>query len=173
VAAVLLALSMGATRIVGFGRNREILAKLKAIAPDRIEVLALGDQPIAEWMRGHTEQLGADVLVDCSARGAPAATTAEALKGLKRGAIAVNIGALTEPLPIEPMRFMTSRLHFRGSNWFTTGEGQMMAEMASAGVLDLSHLTTQAYPLDRLNDALDAIKARPGGFTNIVVNPDR
>jgi D-arabinose 1-dehydrogenase-like Zn-dependent alcohol dehydrogenase len=173
VAAVLLALGMGATRIVGFGRNREILAKLKAIAPDRIEVLALGDQPIAEWMRGHTEQLGADVLVDCSARGAPAATTAEALKGLKRGAIAVNIGALTEPLPIEPMRFMTSRLHFRGSNWFTTGEGHMMAEMASAGVLDLSHLTTQAYPLDRLNDALDAIKARPGGFTNIVVNPDR
>jgi len=84
----------------------------------------------------------------------------------------VNIGALTEPMPIEPMRFMTSRLHFRGSNWFTTGEGQLMAEMASVGVLDLSHYTVQAYPLDRLNDALEAIKARPGGLTNIVVNPD-
>ena len=32
-------------------------------------------------------------------------------------------------------------------------------------VLDLSYLTTQAYPLDRLNDALEAIKERPGGFT--------
>jgi hypothetical protein len=36
--------------------------------------------------------------------------------------IAVDIGALTEPIPIEPMRFMTSHLHFRGSNWFTAGE---------------------------------------------------
>ncbi len=173
VGAVLLALGMGATRIIGFGRNRDVMAKLKAIAPHRIHTLALGDKPIAEWMRQYTDNLGADVLIDCSARGALAATTAEALQGLKRGGMVINIGALTEPLPIEPMRFMTSRLHFRGSNWFTTGEGQLMADMAGSGVLDLSHLTVQAYPLDRLNDALEAIKARPGGFTNIVVNPDR
>jgi hypothetical protein len=43
------------------------------------------------------------------------------------------------------MRFMTSHLHLRGSNWFTTGEGKLMAEMAHTGVLDLSMLTTQAY----------------------------
>jgi D-arabinose 1-dehydrogenase-like Zn-dependent alcohol dehydrogenase len=172
VAAALLALGMGATRIIGFGRNRDVMTKLKAIAPNRIETLALGDKPIAEWMRQHTDDLGADVLIDCSARGAPASTTAEALHGLKRGGMVVNIGALTEPMLIEPMRFMTGRFHFRGSNWFTTGEGQLMAEMASVGVLDLSHYTVQAYPLDRLNDALEAIKARPGGFTNIVVNPD-
>jgi hypothetical protein len=34
-------------------------------------------------------------------------------------------------------------------------------------------LQPQPYPLDGVNDALEAIKARPGGFTNIVVNPDR
>jgi hypothetical protein len=34
-------------------------------------------------------------------------------------------------------------------------------------------LTTQAYPLDGVNDALEAVKARPGGLVNIVVNPDR
>ena len=122
-------------------------AKLKALHPTRIFTLALGDKPIANWMRERTDELGADVLVDCSARGASAAVTAEALKGLKRGGVAVNIGALTEPLPIEPMRFMTSRLHFRGSNWFTTGEGQLMAEMASTGVLDLSHLTPKPIRL--------------------------
>jgi len=163
---------MGATRIIGFRRNRTVLAKLKSTAPNRIKTMAVGDTAIADWMRQHTDNLGADVLIDCSARGAPASTTAQALNGLKRGGMVVNIGALTEPLQIEPMRFMTSRLHFRGSNWFTTGEGQLMAHMASVGVLDLSHLTTQAYPLGRLNEALEAIKERPGGFTNIVVNPD-
>jgi threonine dehydrogenase-like Zn-dependent dehydrogenase len=173
VGAALLALGMGATRIMGFGRNREVLAQVKALAPNRIATLALGEQAIAEWMREHTDGLGADVLVDCSGRGAAAAVTADALKGVKRGGIVVNIGALTERLPIEPIRFMTGRLQFRGSNWFTTGEGQLMAEMARTGVLDLSRLTSQAYPLDRVNAALEAVKARPGGFVNIVVNPDR
>src|SRR5262249_55073504 len=121
---------IGAARILGLGRNRDVLAQLKALAPDRIEVLALGDAPIADWMRQHSDQLGVDVLIDCSARSAAAANTAEALAALKRGAIAVNIGALTEPLAIQPMRFMAARLQFCGSNWFTTGEGQSMAEMA-------------------------------------------
>ena len=172
VGATLLALGMGATRIIGFGRNREVMSKLKSLSPKRVDTLALGDQSIAEWMRERTDGLGADVLIDCSARGASASVTAEALKGLKRGATAVNIGALTEALTIEPIRFMTSRLHFQGSNWFTTGEGQLMAEMARVGALDLSHLTSQVYPLARVNEALEAIKARPGGFVNIVVNPD-
>jgi alcohol dehydrogenase len=172
VGATLLALGMGATRILGFGRNRDVLARLKALAPDRIEVLALGDASIAEWMRRHTEQLGVDVLVDCSVRSAAAANTVEALAALKRGAVAVNIGALTEPLAIQPIRFMTGRLQFRGSNWFTTGEGRLMAEMAKVGVLDLSKLETRAYPLAKVNDALAEVQKRPGGFVNVVVNPD-
>jgi threonine dehydrogenase-like Zn-dependent dehydrogenase len=173
VGATLLALGLGATRILGFGRNREVLAQLKALAPDRIEVLALGDAPIAEWMRQHTDGLGVDVLIDCSGRNAAAATTADALTALKRGGIAVNIGALTEPLALQPIRFMTTRLQFRGSNWFTTGEGQLMAEMARVGVLDLGKLVTRAYPLAQVNDALAEVQTRPGGFVNIVVNPDR
>ena len=173
VGATLLALGMGATRILGLGRNRDVLAQLKALAPDRIEVLALGDAPIADWVRQRTDQLGVDVLLDCSARSAAAANTADALAALKRGGVAINIGALTEPLAIQPIRFMTARLHFRGSNWFTTEEGQLMAEMAKVGALDLSRLTTRAYPLAQVNEALAEVQKRPGGFVNIVVNPDR
>jgi len=173
VGATLLALAMGATRILGLGRNREVLAQVKALAPGRIEVLALGDAPIADWLRGYSGGLGVDVLIDCSARGAAAANTAAALGALKRGAVAINIGALTEPLAIEPIRFMTGRLQFKGSNWFTTGEGQLMADMAGAGVLDLSKLATRAYPLAGINEALAEVQKRPGGLINIVVNPDR
>jgi len=164
---------MGAARILGLGRNRDVLAQLKALAPDRIEVLALGDAPIADWMRQHTDQLGVDVLIDCSGRSAAAENTAQALAALKRGAIAVNIGALTEPLAIQPIRFMTARLQFCGSNWFTTGEGQSMAEMAQVGMLDLTKLVTRAYPLAKVNEALAEVQTRPGGFVNIVVHPDR
>jgi len=173
VAAALLALGMGATRILGLGRNRAVLDRLSALAPGRIRTRALDDRPVADWMRDETDGLGVDVLLDCSARAASASVTADALNGLKRGGVAVNIGALSEPLAVQPMRFMTSRIAFRGSNWFTTGEGQLMAEMAGRGVLDMSRLEPKTYPLAGVNDALDAIRARPGGFTNIVVNPDR
>jgi len=173
VGATLLALGMGATRILGLGRNSDVMRQLKELAPRRIDTLALGERPVADWIRERTDGIGVDVLVDCSARNASSATTKDALNGIKRGGVAVNIGALTEPLSIEPFRFMNHRLHFQGSTWFTTGEGQLMAEMAGVGVLDLSHLRSQPYPLDGVNDALEAVKARPGGFVNIVVNPDR
>jgi alcohol dehydrogenase len=150
-----------------------VLAKVKGLAPNRIAVLALGDEPLGDWIRRHTDGLGADVLIDCSGRAAAASPTAEALGALKRGGTAVNIGALTEPLAIEPIRFMTTRLQFRGSNWFTTGEGQRMAEMAGMGVVDLNRFETRAFPLERVNDALAEVAKRPGGFVNIVVHPDR
>ncbi len=173
VGATLHALAMGATRILGIGRNRNVLARVKALAPVRIDTLALGDEPVDEWLLARSDGIGVDVLLDCSGRAATASTIAAALRALKRGGIAVNIGALTEKLEIEPIAFMVKALTFCGSNWFTTGEGQLMAGMAGAGVLDLSAMKTRGYPLDAVNDALAEVKTRPGGLTNIVVNPDR
>ena len=170
VGAMLCALAMGATRILGFGRNREILQQIKALSPSRIETLALGDAVIEEWVKDRTDGLGVDVLLDCSSRFAGSETSREALGALKRGGIAVVVGALSEPLPIDAVRFMTSRLQLRGSPWFTTGEAQRMAELAATGALDLGRLTTRSYPLEGVNDALEAVKSRPGGFVNIVVH---
>lgn len=53
-----------------------------------------------------------------------------------------------------------------------TGEAQQMAEMVGVGALDFGKIVTRAYPLAGINDALEAVKARPGGFINIVVHPD-
>ena len=66
--------ALGATRILGFGRNRDVLAQLKALAPDRIEVLALGDAPIADWMRRHTDSSAWTCSSTAPARSAAAAT---------------------------------------------------------------------------------------------------
>jgi threonine dehydrogenase-like Zn-dependent dehydrogenase len=87
--------------------------------------------------------------------------------------MAVNIGALSEKLCLDPFRFMNRGTSFRGSNWFSTAEGQLMADMAGAGVLDLGQLETRDFPLEGVNEALDLVRTRPGGLTNIVVCPDR
>jgi threonine dehydrogenase-like Zn-dependent dehydrogenase len=173
VGAVLLALAMGVTRILGWGRNRTVLGQLQALAPRRIAALALGDRPIAEWVREHTDGLGVDLLIDCTGRGGPAAPMVEAQAAVKRGGVTVNIGALAEPLPLNPTQYMTSRMQYRGSNWFTTEEGALMAEMVETGILDLNQWQPRVYPLDGVNEALADIKERPGGFANLVVAPDR
>ncbi len=171
VGATLLALAMGATRILGVGRNRDVLAKVKALSPARVDTMAIGDNSVAGWLLARTEGLGVDVLLDCTGRGGLATTTSDAIEGLKRGGVAINIGALSEPLPVNATRFMNSRLQYRGSNWFTTGEAQLMAEMVAVGVFDLSQIVARPFPLDKVNDALAHVAERPGGFVNVVVRP--
>lgn len=173
VGAVMLALGLGATRILGWGRNRSVLQQLKQLAPRRVDTLALGDQPIASWVLERTEGAGVDLLLDCTGRGGPAAPVLEAQSAVKRGGTTMNIGALAEPLPLNPTHYMNAGKHYRGSNWFTNAEAALMADMARVGALDLSAWEPRVYPLGAVNEALADIKQRPGGFANLVVAPDR
>jgi threonine dehydrogenase-like Zn-dependent dehydrogenase len=173
VGAVLWALAMGATRILGFGRNRALLEQVKALAPGRVDTLALGERDLAQWVREHTDGLGVDVLLDCTGRGSGAQTTVEALGCLKHGGTAMTVGAVREPVPLDPYRFMNTQLAYRGSNWFTVRDGLEMVELARSGVVDLGVLKPVVFPLDRINEGLAQMQNRPGGFTNLVVAPDR
>ncbi|MFL5391179.1 MAG: L-iditol 2-dehydrogenase, partial [Myxococcales bacterium] len=44
-------------------------------------------------------------------------------------------------------------------------------EATVAGVIDPRPLLSQCYPLERLGDALDAVKSRPGNFVKAWVRP--
>jgi alcohol dehydrogenase len=169
VGAVLLSLGMGVARILGWGRNRDVLAQLRAIDPERIDTLAVGDEPLKDWVGERTDGVGVDVLIDCTGRGGPAAPVAEAVNCLKRGGVMVNIGALAEPLALNPTQFMTGALRYCGSNWFTNAEAALMADMIRVGALDLSPLKPRVYRLEQVNQALADIRERPGGLQNFVV----
>jgi alcohol dehydrogenase len=169
VGAVLWALSLGVTRILGLGRNREVLDQVKQLSPARIETLAIGDAEIEPWARSRTEGLGVDLVVDCTGRGSTPDTTIAAMAALKPGGTTVTVGALTEPLPIDPLAFMNNAYGYKGSIWFTEAHGQQMAELARVKAADLGVLIPQRYPLEAVNDALEGVRARPGGFTNIVI----
>ena len=41
--------------------------------------------------------------------------------------------------------------------------------MAHAGTLNLGVFEHERFPLDKVNEALDAIEQRTGGFTNVVI----
>jgi alcohol dehydrogenase len=163
---------MGASKILGTARNAALLRRVKALAPDRIDGLELGGEPIGEWARGRTGGWGVDAVVDCLGPGASGALMMEAIYALRRGGRAINVGGVGEKVTMDVHWMMDEQISFIGSNWFTPGEGQALADMAEAGVLDLSVLEHRRFPLSRVNEALEGIPARNGGFTNLVITPD-
>lgn len=170
VNATLFALGMGVKRIIPIARNPDRLARMKALAPGRIHPVAIDGTPIAPRVIAAADGLGADVVLDCLTRGVPADMTADSVQGLRGGGIAVNIGALSEPLAINPIWFMIGGRQYRGSNWFTSAQGEEMVALATAGVVDFSVLQNRVYPLEKVNDAL-AEAGKEGGFINAVVKP--
>ena len=182
-----LALAMGATTILGTGRNAALLDRVKALAPERIDVLAVpnapqpppasgggqggGPDPLVVWAKTATDGYGVDGMIDCLPPGAPASAMMRALFCLRRGGRAVNVGAVLEPLPVNAFWMMTNRIGLQGSVWFTTAEGEDMAAMAGAGTLDMSVLEHRVSPLSEVNEVLAGMDERNGGFTNFVIDP--
>ena len=58
-----------------------------------------------------------------------------------------------------------------GSNWFTAAQGQEMAELARAGILDMSVFQHERFALEDVNKAISGLKDRNGGFSNYVIVP--
>jgi alcohol dehydrogenase len=43
--------------------------------------------------------------------------------------------------------------------------------MADSGALDLSVFEHEVFSLEQINEALEAVNHRHGGFTNVVIDP--
>jgi D-arabinose 1-dehydrogenase-like Zn-dependent alcohol dehydrogenase len=169
--ACLIALGLGVTHILGTGRNADLLNDVKAIAPDRIDVLPAGTAHLAEWVRERTDGEGVDIVIDAVGPGAPAEGMIEAVDSLARGGVLVDIGGMMERPGLDLFAMMCSQRSVLGSLWFSTREGQDMADMAGSGALNLSVLEHHTFPLAQVNEALDSIPERHGGFTNFLCVP--
>jgi D-arabinose 1-dehydrogenase-like Zn-dependent alcohol dehydrogenase len=174
IGGVLNALAMGATRIFGTGRNKELLQDVKALAPDRIEVHAIGEGSLADFVRENNGGEGVDVVISTLGPGSPKETLLEALSTLSRGGVLVDIGGMMEHPELDLFHLMCNQQSVLGSLWFTNGEAQEMSDLAGSGALDLSVLEHHVFPLEKINEALDdGLPARHGGFSNFIITPDQ
>jgi alcohol dehydrogenase len=179
--AALLALAMGAGRILGTGRDTALLERVRQLAPDRITVHSTRDEVtpangdsdrFTAWVGANTDGAGLDAVVDCLPPGAPASALLRPIQALRRGGSAVNIGAVSEPLTVNPFWLVANRISQHGSVWFTTAEGEEIVAMAATGQLDLSPFQHRVSPLTDVNEALAALADnKDGGFANYVVKP--
>lgn len=170
--AVALALALGVRQILGTARNESLFERVKQLAePGRIEILKSGEESADEWSQRVTEGRGVDIAIDALNPGAPPEPMKEAIKTLNRGGCLVNVGMVSEEVPLDVFWMMSNNISHIGSCWFSTEQGQEMADLVGAGALDLSFYENKAYPLVRINDAVDGTEDRSGGFTNIVITP--
>lgn len=165
VGATLLALAFGAARVVVVARDADALKRLKALDPRRVVPVLIGGGVIHEQVLAQVPG-GVDVMLDTLGAKAPAHLSVDAMQAVGRGGRIVQIGGVAGPIPIDPHPFMCAQLQYIGSLWFTTAEAEEMASMVESGILDLSLLESHAYPLERLNDALDDIQTQGNGFSN-------
>lgn len=177
--AAMIGLAMGASKILGTGRNMALLQRVKALSPDRIHVIALAEDtiqdgasdPLLAFALSHSDDYGVDGVIDCLPPGAPAQLMNRAIHCLRRGGSAANVGAVTEPLGLDPFWIMTNRITLTGSAWFTTAEGEEIVGMVNSGLLNLSPLEHKIFPLVQINEALSSMESnRSGGFANYVID---
>ncbi|WP_449351048.1 zinc-binding dehydrogenase [Streptomyces shaanxiensis] len=160
------------SRVLGTGRNEELLKRVKELAPDRIEVMRLGEGSTGAWAKSRTGGEGADFVISALGAKAPVETMLDSMQGVRRGGRVVNVGGVADRLPVDVKWLMDEQVQLIGSNWFSTAQGQEVADMVATGALDLSYLITKPFPLSEVNEAISGRATDlDGGFSNYVVLP--
>ncbi|MFD6059495.1 alcohol dehydrogenase catalytic domain-containing protein [Rhodococcus wratislaviensis] len=172
VAAVAIALGMGATKILGIGRNRELLERVRRMAPGRVETISSEDGvDLVAWAKDRTGSLGVDMMYDCLGVGGDVHSTDVLLRAVKDGGRAVLVGAGEGAISQAYFDVLMHEVHAVGSKWFSSAEADQLIAMVAAGVIDLSFLDHRRFGLAEVNDAVELVGSRPGGFLNVVVLP--
>jgi len=154
-AAALLALAMGAGRVLAAGRNRDALASLARIAGPRLVPIALTgdvDADAATLRAAGPAELAFDMVGHASD---PNATLA-ALRALRRRGRLVLMGSMTVSLPIPYNEVMLGDLEIIGQFMYPADAGSRLLALVRGGLLDLTRITPRVYPIADLPAALDA-----------------
>ncbi|KAI9796365.1 MAG: hypothetical protein M1833_006370 [Piccolia ochrophora] len=177
--AVLVALAMGAGRVVALGRNVEALANLSNYDPSgRIMTVKLtGDAAkdneaiLAATPGGN----GAEVFIDLSPSAAKGSTHFTACFGaLKPAGRAVLVGGVLDDININYGLFMVKSLRLLGQFMYSSAQVAKVVALVESGVLDLRKLKATSFEFDRLSDGIEAAKGfnRLGDLAVLTLNQE-
>jgi alcohol dehydrogenase len=159
---VIMALAMGAGRIVPTGRNVEILEQIKSISPDRIF-----PAPLSGDLESNTQQIisaaggPADCLVDIVGGGGTESVLA-AIRSLKKGGRVTLMGALEQVIQIPYVEIMVRELTLRGNFMYPLTAAGDIAKMIASGMIDLDPIQATSYPLEEAGAAIESATTKKG-----------
>jgi alcohol dehydrogenase len=156
-AGVLLALAMGAARVVAAGRDQAALDTVAKAGGSRVSTVALsGDVPADTQALRAAGDGEASFALDIVGRAQSAASTMATLGALRRGGRLVLMGSVTQPLSINVGSMLANDWSVIGNFMYSKDAPARLARLISSGLLDLNAITIQRFPLAELPSAMDA-----------------
>jgi alcohol dehydrogenase len=170
-AAVLVAMAMGAGRVVAAGRNPDKLRALAHLAGEAVVPVALtGDVKADSAALREAAGTGAEIAFDMVGSATDPGSTLAALNALNRRGRLVLMGSMSVDLPIPYLQLMLNSLEIIGNFMHRPDAYRQVLALVRAGRLDLSAITPRVYPLADLVAAMGAAETA-GSFEAIVVTP--
>ena len=110
-------------------------------------------------------------MYDCLGAGAESVSTDQLVRAVKPGGHAVLVGGSVEGTITQSYIDTYSNVTVGGSMWFTPEDIDTMIAMIDTGVISRSHIENKVFSLEDVNEAVEFVGTRPGGFINVVVAP--
>jgi alcohol dehydrogenase len=162
-AAVILALALGASRVVAMGRDKAALAAVAEAAGPRVAAVAtIGDRAKDTAALIDAANGRADLALDIVGRANSAVATHACLYALRRGGRLAMMGSASVPLELHFSDLLANDWQVLGCFMYPRDVPARLLTLVASGQLDLSLLKVRAFPFDRLEEALDTAAAMRG-----------
>jgi alcohol dehydrogenase len=170
-AAVLVAVAMGAGRIIAAGRSVAALEAVARAGGSRVATVVLkGDvQKDASALREACGG-GAHMAFDMVGQARDPKSTLAALHSLRRGGRLVLMGSMTTDLPVPYTTLMLNSWEISGQFMYPARAYRHLLDLLRSGLLDISPIRPRVYPLAALPEAMEAA-ADAGNLECVVMQP--
>jgi alcohol dehydrogenase len=162
--AVLLAVAMGAGRVVAVGRKREALERLTvAFGPRVIPAVVTSDDPANDLATiRHAAGGPADLALDLLGQAKSTSTTLSTLRALKRGGRLVLMGSATAPLQLLFGEMLANDWEVVGQFMYDRTAPGQLASLARENLLDLGKIVVTTFALADFPRAVEAAALMQG-----------
>jgi alcohol dehydrogenase len=168
---VMLALAIGAARVVAVGRKQAALETLRdAFGPRVVPAIVSGDDAAKDLaIIRHAAGGGADVALDLLGAAKSTSTTLSSLRALKRGGRLVLMGSAEGPLQLSFREMLANDWEVVGQFMYDRTAPAQLATLAADGLLDLKKIAVTTFALADFKRAVDAAALMQGLDVTAVV----
>jgi alcohol dehydrogenase len=161
--AVMLAVAMGAARVVAVGRKREALERLRdTFGPRVIPAVVTGDAAKDLAIIRHAAGGAADVALDLLGAAKSTSTTLSSLRALKRGGRLVLMGSAEVPLELSFREMLANDWEVVDQFMYDRTAPGQLAALAADGLLDLTKIVVTTFKLADFRQAVEAAALMQG-----------
>ena len=161
--AVMLALAMGAGRVVAVGRNVAALQSLRAAFDARVTpAVVTGDADKDVAIIRDAAGGRADIALDLLGSASSTSTTLSSLQALKRGGRLVIMGSAEVPLEISFRDMLANDWEIVGQFMYARHAPGQLAALVTSGLLDLGKINVKTFKLADFRQAVEAAAAMQG-----------